>query len=200
MRKIINFRKYLAVSVTGLLLFPSLSWAAVYKVDPDHTTVSFKIRHIFTKVQGVFNKFEGTVEYEPGKPDAWRASGTIDAASINTNVVDRDKHLRSAEFFDVEKYPTITFKGAKITDATETNAKMDGLLTIHGAEKPVVLDVEVHGVGKDPWGGTRAGFTAATKINRKDFGLTWDKRLETGGLIVGDEVEITLEIEAILQK
>ena len=194
------FRRYFILGVLGFFLWPSLTWAAVYKVDPDHTTVSFKVRHLFSKVQGLFNKFEGTVDYEPGKPETWKTSGTIEAASINTNVPERDKHLRSTDFFDVEKYPTISFKSTKVTNATETNAKLEGLLTIHGVEKPVVLDLEIHGVGKDPWGNVRAGFTATTKINRKDFGLNWNEALETGGVLVGDEIEITLEIEGILNK
>ena len=200
MLRINYFRRYFTLGVLGLFLWPSLSWAAVYKVDPDHTTVSFKVRHLFSKVQGLFNKYEGTIDYESGKPDTWKTSGTIDTTSINTNVPERDKHLRSADFFDVEKYPTINFKSTKVKDATETNAKLEGLLTIHGVEKPVVLDVEIRGVGKDPWGNTRAGFTAVTKINRKDFRLNWNEALETGGVLVGDEIEITLEIEGVLQK
>jgi polyisoprenoid-binding protein YceI len=195
-----HFRRYFALGVLGLFLWPSLSWAAVYKVDPDHTTVSFKVRHLFSKVQGLFNKFEGTIDYEPGKPETWKTSGTIDATSINTNVPERDKHLRSADFFDVEKYPTISYKSTKVTNATETSAKLEGFITIHGVEKPITLDLEIRGAGKDPWGNTRAGFTATTKINRKDFGLNWNQALETGGVLVGDEVEITLEIEGILNK
>ena len=200
MFRINHFRRYLILGVLGLFLWPSLTWAAVYKVDLDHTTVSFKVRHLFSKVQGLFNQFEGTIDYEPGKPEVWKASGTIDAASINTNVPQRDKHLRSADFFDVEKYPTISFKSTKVTNATETNAKLECLLTIHGVEKPVTLDLEIRGVGKDPWGNTRAGFTVTTKIDRKDFGLNWNEALETGGVLVGDEVEITLEVEGIRQK
>ena len=200
MSKFYDVRKYFILIILGVFLSPTLSWAAVYKVDADHTTVSFKVRHLFSKVQGLFNKFDGIVEYEPGKPESWKTSGTIDAASINTNVAERDKHLKSADFFDVAKYPTITFKSTKITSATDTNAKLEGLLMMHGVEKSVTLDLEIHGVGKDPWGNTRAGFTATTKINRKDFGLNWNETLETGGVLVGEEVEITLEIEGILNK
>jgi polyisoprenoid-binding protein YceI len=173
--------------------------AATYKVDPDHSTVSFKIRHVFTHVEGWFTQFDGTIDYEPGKPETWKTSGTIQAASIDTRVDKRDTHLRSADFFDVEKYPTITFKSTKVSEATATGAKLEGLLTIHGVEKPVVLNVEIHGVGKDPWGNVRAGFTATTRINRKDFGLTWNEVLETGQVLVGEEVDITLEAEGILQ-
>lgn len=178
----------------------SQAFGATYEIDPDHSAVSFKIRHLFSFVQGHFKKFEGKLEYEPEKPATWKAEATIDAASIDTNVEARDKHLRTADFFDVETYPTLTFKSAEVQDASTTEAKLSGILNLHGLEKPVVLDVKIHGVGKDPWGNTRAGFTATTKINRKDFGLTWNKAVETGQLLVGEEVEITLEIEALLKE
>lgn len=200
MRLFKGFRKFFVLAVFGIFLLPTISWAAVYRVDADHTTVSFKVRHLFSRVQGQFNKFEGTIDYEPGKPEAWKTSGTIDVSSLSTNVDKRDKHLKSADFFDAEKYPTITFKSTKVTGATESNAKLEGLLSIRGVEKPVVLDLEIHGVGNDPWGNTRAGFTATTKINRQDFGMKWNQTLDTGGVLVGDEVEITLEIEGVLNK
>ncbi len=174
--------------------------AATYQVDPDHTSVSFKIRHLFSNVQGHFKTFEGVMEYEPGKPELWNTSGAIDAASIDTNVPARDKHLRSADFFEVEKYPKIEFQTTGIKEATDTGCKLTGLLKMHGVEKPVTLDVEIHGVGKDPWGNVRAGFTATTKLNRKDFGLTWNEALETGQLLVGEEVVITIEAEGILKQ
>ena len=186
----------LCVLVSGLLVAPS-AWAATYRIDPAHTTVGFKIRHLFSNVRGTFNTFDGTVEYEPGKPETWKAEATIQAGSIDTAVEKRDAHLRSPDFFDVEKFPTITFRSTEVTDATDTGAKLHGVLSIHGVEKPVVLDVAVHGVGKDPWGNVRAGFTGTTTINRKDFGLAWNQTLETGQLLVGEEVEITLEIEGI---
>jgi len=192
--------KFILLSLLGILVFGNTAQAATYKVDPDHTAVSFKIRHLFSNVQGTFNKFEGTIDYEPGKPDSWKTSGTIDTASINTNVEQRDKHLRSADFFDVAKYPAIIFKSGAVKEATATSAKIEGVLTMHGVEKPVVLNVEIHGVGKDPWGNVRAGFTATTKINRKEFGLNWNEALETGQLLVGEEVMITLEAEGILQQ
>lgn len=193
-----NFRRFFCLLILGIFLSPAVSSAAVYQVDADHTTVSFKVRHLFSKVQGQFNKFDGTVDYEPGKPETWKTSGTIDAASINTNAPKRDEHLKGADFFDVEKFPSISFKSTKVTDATETTARLEGFLTMHGVEKPIVLNLEMRGTGKDPWGNTRTGFTATTKIDRKDFGLNWNKTLETGGLLIGDEVEITLEIEGVL--
>ena len=182
------------VLAAGLIAGPSV-WAAPYKIDKDHTTVGFKIRHLFSKVQGRFDQVEGTIEYEPGKPESWQVQATIQAASINTNVSKRDNHLRSKDFFDVEKYPTMTFKSTAVK-----GDKLEGILSIHGVEKPVVLDLEIHGVGKDPWGNVRAGFTATTKINRKDFDLTWNQVLEGGQVLVGEEVEITLEVEGIEQQ
>ena len=187
------------VVVVGLLLYAPSVWAATYKVDPDHTTVSFKIRHLFSKVEGTFNQFEGTFDYVPDHPEQWKANATIQAASINTRVEKRDNHLRSPDFFDVEKYPTLTFTSDQVTDATPTSAKLHGLLTIHGVAKRVVLNLEILGEAKDPWGNVRASFTATTTVNRKDFGVSWNKVLETGQLLVGDEVEITLEVEGIQQ-
>jgi polyisoprenoid-binding protein YceI len=186
------------VLLAGIILsFTTASHAAAYKVDLDHTNVSFKIRHLFSKVQGHFRKFEGTLDYEPGKPESWKTSGTIDVASVDTNVAERDKHLHSADFFDVAKYPTISFKTTKVIESSDTKAKLEGVLTMHGVEKPVVLDVEILGVGKDPWGNVRAAFTVTTKIDRKDFGIVWNEKLESGGVLLGEEVEITLEVEGI---
>ncbi len=193
-------RRWIGVFVlAGTLLVGPSAWTATYAIDKDHTSVSFKIRHLFSKVEGMFRDFEGTIAYDPEHPEQLQATAMIKAPSIDTRVEQRDNHLRSKDFFDVEQYPTITFTSTKVTDDTPNSAKLQGLLRIHGVEKPVVLDVEIHGVGKDPWGNVRAGFTGKTKINRKDFGLTWNKTLETGQLLVGEEVEITLEVEGIAQ-
>ena len=176
------------------------AWAATYNLDADHTAVSFKVRHLFSYVRGTFNQFEGTFEYEPGTPDTWKANATIQADSIDTRVKERDKHLRSKDFFEVDKFPTITFVSTKVTDVTAEGAKLHGTLTIHGVTKPVALDLAIHGAGKDPWGNVRSGFTATTTIDRKDFGLTWNQALEAGKFLVGDEVEITIEVEGLLKK
>ena len=173
--------------------------ATTYTIDQDHSTVSFKIRHLFSKVDGTFNQFEGTFEYVPGHSEQWRAEATIQAASIDTRVDKRDNHLRSADFFEVDKYPTITFKSTGITDVTDTTAKLHGVLLLHGIEKPVDLDLTILGEGKDPWGNMRSGFTATTRINRKDFAIIWNKALETGDLLLGDDVDITLEIEGLVK-
>jgi polyisoprenoid-binding protein YceI len=176
---------------------PAATLADIFLIDKDHTSVTFRIRHLFTKVSGRFDAFEGKVDFDPAKPDQTKVAGTIDVESINTNVENRDKHLRSKDFFDVEQYPQIKFASTKVTDV-DTKAltgKLHGNLTIHGVEKPVVLDVQFLGRGKDPWGNDKAGFTATTKVNRKDFGLNWNETVETGGLLVGDEVEIEIAAE-----
>ncbi len=182
-----------------LVLCPSL-WAATYQIDTDHTSVSFKIRHLLSYTQGQFDQFEGAFDYDPEQPESWKVEATIQAASINTRVEARDKHLRSADFFDAEEFPTLTFKSTQVSDVTPTSAKLHGSLMIHGVEKPAVFDLEILGVANDPWGNTRAAFSATTTINRKDFGLTWNKSLETGQLLVGEEVKISLEVEGLLQE
>ena len=185
-------------SALFLLLFSPSVFAADYSIDPDHSTVSFKIRHLFSKVQGQFTDFKGSFVYDPEKPETWKAEAVIQAASIDTNVEERDGHLRSADFFDAEKFPTLTFRSTGVTGVTPESAKLNGLLTIHGVERPVTLDLEIHGAGKDPWGNVRSGFTATVELNRKDFALGWNKVLETGQLLVGETVEVILEIEGIL--
>lgn len=191
-------RLWMAATIGSLLICPSV-WAATYKVDPDHSSVGFKIRHLLSYVRGEFNEFEGTLVYDPEHPETWRAHATVQAKSIDTRVPDRDHHLRSADFFDVATYPTLTFTSTAVTDVTPTSAKLHGTLSIHGVEKPVVLDLQIHGVAKDPWGNVRSAFTATTTINRKDFGVMWNKVLETGHLLVGEEVEMTIDVEGIAQ-
>jgi len=188
------------LAITGL--WAASADATQYTVDPAHTSVTFQVRHLFTKVTGRFDRFTGTIDFDPAQPAQAKVSGNIDAASINTNNEKRDVDLRSDRFFDVAKYPTITFTstGVSQVDAAQQVGKMDGLLTIHGVQKPVVLDVSYLGAGKDPWGNQRAGFSGHTTINRKDFGLSWNETLETGGVLVGDEITIDLQIEATPSK
>ena len=189
-----------AVFLTAAFLFLNASaFAAVYSIDPDHSTISFKIHHLLSKVQGNFTKFEGRFVYDPDKPEIWKAEAVIQAASIDTHVEKRDAHLRSPDFFDVEKFPTITFTSSKVTEVTPTSAKVAGRLEIHGVRKPVVLDLEIHGAANDPWGNVRSSFTATATLNRKDFGLTWNKVIEAGKLLVGEEVAITIEVEGIMK-
>ncbi|HBA61890.1 MAG TPA: protein yceI precursor [Elusimicrobia bacterium] len=193
-------KKYM---VSVLLLAGPLgpAYAATYDIDAAHSAVTFKVAHMaISKVSGRFDKFTGSLEFVPGDTKAWKAEASIETASINTNVEARDKHLRAADFFDAEKFPAITFKGLKVTNYKNMKGKLHGELTMHGVTKPVVLDVQGSGPAIDPWGGERLAAVATTTINRKDFGLTWNKVLETGGLLVGETVEITLEIEAVKRK
>ena len=182
-----------------LLVFPPAVGATTYKIDPDHTNVSFHVRHLFTSVTGRFEKFEGVIRLDDHDPAKTTVEGSIDAASINTNVARRDNHLRSPDFFDVEKFPKITFKTTSVSDIDDAAkaSKLHGVLTIHGVEKPVVLEAAFLGSGKDPAGNQRAGFHASTTINRKDFGLNWNKALEAGGFLVGDEVTIDIDAEGV---
>ena len=192
-------RHRFAVLVSSVLIAVPSAWGAAYTVDPDHSTVSFKVRHLFSKVGGTFNDFSGTFVYAPGHPEQWSAEATVNTASIDTRLEARDTHLRSADFFDVETFPTLTFKSTTVEHAAPSGAKLHGLLTLHGVERPVVLDLEIHGEGTDPWGNVRSGFTATTTISRKDFGITWNKAVETGQLLVGEEVDVVLEVEGIKQ-
>jgi len=172
---------------------------ATYQIDPAHSSAHFTVRHMMiTNVRGGFQKVTGTVVYDPQNPAASSVNAEIDAASINTNEAQRDAHLRSADFLHAEKFPTITFRSTGIESADEGEIKLTGDLTIHGVTKPVVLKVEGPSPeGKDPWGNTRTGATATTKIKRSDFGLTWNTALETGGFLVGDELKIELDLSLI---
>jgi polyisoprenoid-binding protein YceI len=173
---------------------------SVYALDPTHTTVEFVVRHLMiTKVRGRFTAFDGHVELEPGNDLPAAISATIDASSIDTREDQRDTHLRSADFLEVEKYPNLTFASTRIY-GTPDDFMIDGKLTIHGVTRDVSLAATFEGRAGDPWGGSRVGYTASTTINRKDYGLTWNMAIETGGVVVGDEVRIELNVEAILQK
>lgn len=179
-----------------LLLGVSAAGATEYKIDPAHSNVTFKIRHLVSKTSGSFEKVTGTINHEKGKPETWVVNAEIDATSINTGNKKRDDHLRSRDFFDVKKYPKITFKSTKVEDADEDSAKLIGDLTMHGVTKPVTLDVQMGGEGVDPMGTKKIGFSAKTKLDRKDFGIVFNKVLDAGGTVLGDDVEINLEIEA----
>ena len=170
-----------------------------YKIDPAHSGAHFTVRHMMiTNVRGSFKAVNGTVVYDPENPTASSIQAEIDAASISTNDDQRDAHLRSADFLDVEKFPTITYRSTKIERKGEGEWKVTGDLTIHGVTRPVVLDVEgPEAESKDPWGNLRTGASARTKIKRSEFGLTWNAALEAGGLLVGDELKIELELSLI---
>ncbi|HYF93838.1 MAG TPA: YceI family protein [Symbiobacteriaceae bacterium] len=173
---------------------------AKWVLDPAHTLLEFSIRHMMiTNVKGRFSKLEGFVEADLNDLTQAEISVSVDAASIDTGEPQRDGHLRSADFFDVEKYPALTFKSWRIDRKGENQYELVGDLTIHGTTKTSIWTLTFEGQGKDPWGNERAGFSAETRVNRKDFGLTWNAVLETGGILVGDEVRISVQAEAIKQ-
>jgi polyisoprenoid-binding protein YceI len=176
---------------------PALAGAETYAIDPHHTQVAFKIRHFFSKVQGRFNTFEGTIVLDRADLAKGSVSFSIDAASIDTNAPDRDNHLRSADFFDVEKSPKITFKSTRVKQVAKDKLQVEGNLTIRGVTRPVTLDVDVLGFG--PGAGFRGGFEARTTINRADYGVSWNKALEGGGTVLGNDVEIAINVEAVRQ-
>jgi len=171
-----------------------------WQIDSSHSGIQFTVRHlVIAKVRGQFSRWTGSLE-SPGT-DFARASldVVIDASSVDTGVADRDTHLRSADFFDVERYPEITFTSTGVAQAAADRLRVTGALTIKGITHDVVLDVEVLGQVKDPWGNERAAFSATTSIDRREFGLTWNQVLETGGVMVGERIEIAIEIEAVRQ-
>lgn len=185
----------------GLLVaLPAQAAPVTYKVDVDHSTVGFQIRHLFSQVKGRFDKFQGTIVFDPDAPASTKVEGSIDVASINTNNQKRDNHLRNPDFFDAAKYPQITFRSTGVTDvdAAKKTGKLNGILSMHGVERPIVLDVVYLGEGKDPWGNRRSGFTATTTLNRKDFGITWNEALESGGLLLGEEVQVEIQVEGLV--
>jgi polyisoprenoid-binding protein YceI len=172
---------------------------ATYKIDPAHSGAEFVVRHMMiSNVRGGFTKVEGTIEYDAANVAATKIDAVIDATSIDTRDGQRDGHLKSADFLDVEKFPTIAFTSKKVEAAGDGELKVTGDLTIHGTTKEVVLAVDgPTGETKDPFGNVRVGAAAKTKIKRSEFGLTWNAALETGGFLVGDELKIELDISAI---
>jgi polyisoprenoid-binding protein YceI len=193
-------RRIAVVAITAFVLaLPAAVPAGTWELDSSHTGVQFKVRHLMVSyVRGDFEKISGKIVYDEQDVSKSSADITIDAASINTRVAKRDKHLRSADFLDVAKHPSITFKSKKVEKAGDGKLKMTGDLTIRGATREVVLEVEGPTPPiKDPQGKTRVGGVASTRINRNDFGLTWNKALEAGGVVVGENVEITIDIEIL---
>lgn len=178
-----------------------MSQTVTYVIDPSHSTAGFKVRHLMvSNVRGEFSDVAGTVVFDAEDPANSKVEAAIDATTIQTREPQRDQHLKSADFFDVEKFPKITFISKKVAPVGEGEWRVVGDLSIHGVTKEVVLDVEGPTPEvKDPWGNIKIGATATTKVNRKDFGLGWNVALEAGGVLVGDEVAIQLELEMTRQ-
>jgi polyisoprenoid-binding protein YceI len=168
-------------------------------IDKAHSEVAFQVRHLITKVRGRFTDFDGTIAFDESRPADASVTLTIKAASIDTSEKDRDTHLRSADFFSADEYPTITFVSRRVQPTGARTFDVTGDLTIRGVAREITMPVEYLGTAADPWGKQRAGFEAETTLNRKDSGLTWNAALETGGFLVGDEVKISFSIQAIAQ-
>ena len=194
-------------SLAALAILAALSTASItvaapvkYSVDKAHTELGFGVRHFFSTVNGRFGDFTGTIVFDEADPAKISVEGTAVTASITTDNAKRDAHLKTPDFFDAEKFPTLTFKSTKVTAAGKNKYKVAGDLTMRGVTKPVVFDGEFLGSGALAMGGqsvgVKAGFSATTVVNRKDFGINWNKSLDNGGMVLGDEVTLTLHIEA----
>ena len=198
MRRTVRFPMLLvaaaALAAVGLL---AAEPAQTFQIDPANSSVGFSVRHLISRVQGQFNQFSGSIQADPKDPAASLVQFTIQAGSIDTHVEMRDKDLRSANFFDADKYPTITFVSTKIVPKGKDLYDVHGKLTMHGVTREVVLPVSFTGKVKDPWGNERIGFSLHTSLDRKDYGITWNKVLDDGGLLLGDDVEITIHIEGV---
>lgn len=168
-----------------------------FSIDKAHSEVQFQVRHLVTKVRGRFTDFSGTVQFDEADPTASSVAFSVAVASIDTATPDRDAHLRSEDFFFVDKYPTLTFTSTRVVRRSAEQLDVIGTLTIRGVSREVTLPVSYLGTAKDPWGNARVGFETEITINRKDFGLTWNAALETGGFLVGDDVKITVSVQAI---
>lgn len=172
-----------------------------WQIDPNHSSIEFAVKHMmFTTVRGRFKSYKGTIEADEQNPDRSVVTVEIDASSIDTGAPDRDAHLKSADFLDVANHPTITFRSKRVEGAARKAGdrfKMTGDLAIRGTTLEVTLDCEFEGTGKDPWGGTRAGSRAEGRIDRREWGLKWNQALETGGILVANEVRIEIEVQAV---
>jgi polyisoprenoid-binding protein YceI len=190
------------VSAIIACALPNLAAASSWTIDQDHSNVGFKVKHLMvSNVKGEFRSFNGTLEIDDKDVTKSKVVVNIDTPSITTGVTKRDDHLKSPDFFDVAKFPTMTFVSKKVQKAGNDKLKVYGDLTLHGVTREVVLDVDGPTKAfKDPWGNIKRGASATAKINRKDFGLTWNKAIESGGVMVGDEVIISLEVELLKAK
>ncbi len=194
-----NRKLFSVAAVAALATLAALPLRAeTFTVDPAHSEVSFQIRHLVSQVRGRFNDFSGTIQLDTKNLAASSVDFHIKATSIDTNVADRDKHLRSADFFDVEKFPEISFKSESIAAAGKDKYNVTGTLTMHGVSKKVTLPVTYLGAIKDPFGGgSRAGFELETTLDRKDYGIIWNKALDSGSVMLGDDVKVAINLETV---
>ena len=198
-----NMKRSLAILIAGLTLaIPAFTYGATWQIDPDHSSIQFKIRHLtVSNVKGDFGKAKGVVTMDDKDITQLKVELTIDPASVNTNHAKRDEHLRGPDFFDVSKYPTLTFVSKRVIKTDANRLKVIGDLTIRGVTREITVDVEGPTPEvKDPGGNLRRGATGTSRINRKDFGMAWNRVLDTGGLVVSDEVDIYVEVELLNKK
>lgn len=189
------------VALATLALAPAAqAETKTYTIDASHSEVSFRVKHLVTWVRGQFDQFEGTIVMDSADASKSSVAFTIKTASINTFNADRDEHLRSADFFDVEKHPAITFTSTSVRKSGDSRYLVTGDFTMHGVTKAITLPVSFDGEAKDPWGGVRAGFSTETVIDRKDYGIVWNKALDEGGFVLGDDVRISINIEAVVAR
>jgi polyisoprenoid-binding protein YceI len=188
------------VATVAISALPLFGETTTYHIDPKHSDAQFAVTHLMiSTVRGEFHGVSGTVVYDNTDPSKSSVEATIDATSVDTREPDRDKHLKSADFFDVSDHPTMTFKSTKVESDGAGKLKVTGDLTIRGVTKTAILEVTVPKPAiKDPWGMQRTGISGTIKINRQDFGVAWNKKLDTGGVVVGDDVEITLDVEMVV--
>ncbi len=173
----------------------------IWQLDNSHSEIQFSARHMMiSKVRGIFETFSGDVNLNQENPEQTSVDVIVDVTSINTRDEQRDGHLKSPDFFDIEQYPNAHFVSTSVERTGDKTAKLHGDLTLRNVTKPIVLDVEYQGMAKSPWGATSAGFTASGTLNRKDWGLNWNQALETGGVLVGEEITLNIEVELIKQE
>ena len=190
----------LIIATMAVVTWVAAAGAKEFEIDTAHSQIGFKVKHVTGKVTGRFTTFSGSFSYDPKDVKSWNAQASIDPASINTDNEGRDKHLKSPDFFGVKDFPAMTFKSTGVSDVKEDHATLNGVLFMHGESHPVSLALEIGGVDKDPWGNETAGFTARGEIKRKDWGMTFNKLLDSGNVLVGDKVEIILEIAGNAKK
>jgi polyisoprenoid-binding protein YceI len=187
-----------AAAVLALAAVPA--GGATYSIDKTHSEASFQVRHLVTQTRGTFGDFSGTIQFDHQNPQNSVVEFTIEAATIDTAVPDRDQHLRSADFFDVARYPRITFRSTRIAPSANGTFLVTGQLTMRGVTKEITLPVTYAGEVRDPWGNTKAGFSTETTLDRKDFGIVWNAALDQGGVLLGDQVKISINLEAKLEQ
>ncbi|MBZ5640663.1 MAG: YceI family protein [Acidobacteriia bacterium] len=194
-------RILLSLLVAALALAtPAVRAADTFSIDPAHSNVGFSIRHLISRVTGRFADFSGTILLDGADPTKSTVAFTIKAASIDTAEPKRDAHLRSPDFFEVAKFPELTFQSTRISKTTGSTYQVTGKFTLHGVSKEITIPVEFLGTAKDPWGNDRAGFSTSFTLDRKDYGIVWNKVLDAGGTFVGDEVSATINVEAVKEK